>query len=211
MTQAFAGVGSFIAVGAAAGSAVAGPVADTLGPAAALSCRPRSRLWRLWYPSPPGADHDGPRPGKAEPLPSGQPRRGGPRQAHRRDHPDGSQLRRRGGDRAGTLPRGGPARFPGGARDFVAFVDAQAGAPVHPDVVGFEWEDPRMAGTLEVALRWCGSHGARVRSYANSEPTPGGGTHTAGFRDGVAASTTARGTTRAPAARRGRTTVLAGR
>ncbi|MGW0552448.1 hypothetical protein [Streptomyces altiplanensis] len=37
MTQAFAGVGSFIAVGAAAGSAVAGLVADSLGPAAALS------------------------------------------------------------------------------------------------------------------------------------------------------------------------------
>ncbi|MER7667492.1 MFS transporter [Kitasatospora sp. NPDC096128] len=37
MTQAFAGVGSFIAVGAAAGSALAGLVADHLGPAAALS------------------------------------------------------------------------------------------------------------------------------------------------------------------------------
>ncbi|MFD9339490.1 hypothetical protein ACFWBF_34655 [Streptomyces sp. NPDC060028] len=37
MTQAFAGVGSSIAVGAAAGSAVAGLVADALGPAAALS------------------------------------------------------------------------------------------------------------------------------------------------------------------------------
>lgn len=37
MTQAFAGVGSFIAIGAAAGSALAGLVADNLGPAAALS------------------------------------------------------------------------------------------------------------------------------------------------------------------------------
>ncbi|WP_330294765.1 MFS transporter [Streptomyces sp. NBC_00503] len=39
MTQAFAGVGSFIAVGAAVGSAVAGLVAETLGPAVAL-CLP---------------------------------------------------------------------------------------------------------------------------------------------------------------------------
>lgn len=79
-------------------------------------------------------------------------------------------------------------RSPGGARDLVAFLAAQAGAPVHPDVVGFEWEDPRMAGTVEVALRWCGSPEERVRSYANCRSTPEGGTHAAGFRDGVAAA-----------------------
>ncbi|OSZ57658.1 DNA gyrase subunit B [Streptomyces pharetrae CZA14] len=82
-------------------------------------------------------------------------------------------------------------RFPGGARDFVAFLDAQAGAPVHPDVIGFEREDPQIAGTVEVALRWGGSHEERLRSYANSEPTPYGGTHMAGFRDGVAAAVNA--------------------
>lgn len=82
-------------------------------------------------------------------------------------------------------------RFSGGARDFVAFLDAQAGAPVHPDVIGFEREDPRLAGTVEVALRWRGSHEERVQSYANSEPTPYGGTHLAGFRDGVAAAVNA--------------------
>ncbi|MER5688561.1 DNA gyrase subunit B [Streptomyces sp. NPDC002205] len=79
-------------------------------------------------------------------------------------------------------------RFPGGARDFVAFLNAQAGAPVHPDVFGFERKDPRMAGTLEVALWWCGSHEERVVSFANSRPTPGGGTHMVGFRDGLAAA-----------------------
>ncbi|NUL04741.1 DNA gyrase subunit B [Streptomyces lunaelactis] len=79
-------------------------------------------------------------------------------------------------------------QYPGGARDFVAFLDARAGAPVHPDVIGFEREDPRMAGTVEVALRWCGSGEERVRTFANSRPTPGGGTHAAGFRDGVAAA-----------------------
>ncbi|GGY50081.1 hypothetical protein GCM10010363_33720 [Streptomyces omiyaensis] len=82
-------------------------------------------------------------------------------------------------------------RFSGGARDFVTFLDAQAGAPVHPDVIGFEREDPRIAGTVEVALRWGGSHQERLQSYANSEPTPHGGTHTAGFRDGVAAAVNA--------------------
>lgn len=82
-------------------------------------------------------------------------------------------------------------RFPGGARDFVAFLGARAGAFVHPDVIGFEREDPRIAGTVEVALRWHGSYDERLHGYANSNPTPHGGTHTAGFRDGVAAAVNA--------------------
>jgi DNA gyrase subunit B len=82
-------------------------------------------------------------------------------------------------------------RSPGGARDFVAFLDAPTGAPVPPDIIGFEREDPRMAGTVEVALRWCGSREQRVRSFANSQPTPEGGTHALGFRDGLAAAVNA--------------------
>ncbi|MGW4703951.1 DNA gyrase subunit B [Streptomyces sp. NPDC004285] len=82
-------------------------------------------------------------------------------------------------------------RFPGGARDFVAFLDAHEGASVHPDVIGFEREDPQIAGTVEVALRWRGSHEERLQGYANSEPTPHGGTHMAGFRDGAAAAVNA--------------------
>ncbi|MFH9355683.1 ATP-binding protein [Kitasatospora sp. NPDC017646] len=81
-------------------------------------------------------------------------------------------------------------RYPGGARDFVALLDEQEEAPAHSDVVGFEREDPRMAGTVEVALRWHGSREERIRSFANSRPT-GGGTHECGFRDGVAAAVTA--------------------
>ncbi|WP_406470542.1 DNA gyrase subunit B [Streptomyces sp. NBC_01615] len=81
-------------------------------------------------------------------------------------------------------------QFPGGVRDFVAFLDTRAGAPVHPDVIGFEREDPRMEGTVEVALRWCGSREERVQSFANSVHTPDGGTHAMGFRDGVAAAVT---------------------
>ncbi|MFB7864400.1 DNA gyrase subunit B [Streptomyces sp. NPDC056069] len=79
-------------------------------------------------------------------------------------------------------------RFPGGARDFVDLLDAQGETSVHPDIIDFEREDPRIAGTVEVALRWRGSQEERLQSYANSEPTPYGGTHVAGFRDGVAAA-----------------------
>ncbi|OKI26833.1 DNA gyrase subunit B [Streptomyces sp. CB03911] len=84
-------------------------------------------------------------------------------------------------------PRSVRLRFPGGAPDFVAHLDGQAGADVQGEVIGFEREDPRMAGTLEVALRWRGSGEERVRSFANSRPTPGGGSHETGFRDGLAA------------------------
>ena len=81
-------------------------------------------------------------------------------------------------------------RYPDGARDFVAFLDEQEEEPVHPRIIGFEREEPRMAGTVEVALRWRGSRGERVRSFANSRPTIGG-THERGLRDGVAAAVTA--------------------
>ncbi|MDQ0840680.1 hypothetical protein [Streptomyces sp. V1I6] len=48
-----------------------------------------------------------------------------------------------------------------------------------------------MEGTMEVALRWCESLAERVRSFTNSRPTPEGGTHLAGFRDGVSAAVNA--------------------
>ncbi|MFF1924848.1 ATP-binding protein [Streptomyces sp. NPDC058221] len=85
-------------------------------------------------------------------------------------------------------PPGEPrsVRFLGGTRDFVAFLDASARTPVHPDVIAFAWEGLRMAGTAEVAMRWSTSHEEQLRSFANSRPTPGGGTHMLGFRDGVA-------------------------
>ncbi|MEU0039287.1 DNA gyrase subunit B [Streptomyces sp. NPDC006333] len=81
-------------------------------------------------------------------------------------------------------------RFPEGVRDFVAALDAEAGAALHPDVIGFEREDPRMAGTMEVALLWNDSRAERIRGFANSLATPQGGTHVDGFRDGVAAAVT---------------------
>ncbi|MDH6493915.1 DNA gyrase subunit B [Streptomyces sp. SAI-149] len=82
-------------------------------------------------------------------------------------------------------------RYPGGVRDFVAALHAQAGALLHPDVIGCEREDPRMAGAMEVAFLWSGSREERIRSFANSVETRQGGTHVDGFRDGVAAAVTA--------------------
>ncbi|WP_345651374.1 ATP-binding protein [Streptomyces siamensis] len=81
-----------------------------------------------------------------------------------------------------------PLRFhhPGGVRDLIASLDARAAA--HADILGFEHEDPRMAGTMEVALGWSDTAAARVHSFANSSPTPEGGTHVAGFRDGATAA-----------------------
>lgn len=81
-------------------------------------------------------------------------------------------------------------RHPGGPRDFVAFLDDRAADSASTDTVAFECEDPRMAGTMELAFRWHNSDEARVRSYANSRSTHDG-THAHGFRDGVAAAVTA--------------------
>ncbi|MFG2914856.1 ATP-binding protein [Kitasatospora sp. NPDC048298] len=85
-------------------------------------------------------------------------------------------------------------RFPGGgAREFVALLDGDGkgegehAAPAVTDTIGFEAEDPRMAGTLEVALRWRDGGEERVRGFANSHPTTGG-SHETGLREGVAAA-----------------------
>lgn len=82
-------------------------------------------------------------------------------------------------------------RFPEGVRDFVAALDAETGATLQPHVIGFEREDPRMAGTMEVAFLWGNSREERIRGFVNSRATPQGGTHVDGFRDGLAAAVTA--------------------
>ncbi|MFF3417597.1 ATP-binding protein [Streptomyces sp. NPDC002698] len=79
-------------------------------------------------------------------------------------------------------------RSPDQARDLIAGLDMETGARVHPDVIAFEEEDSRMAGTVEVSLRWYDSHEETVRSFANSLRTYEGGTHETGLRDGVTAA-----------------------
>ncbi|MEU9399667.1 ATP-binding protein [Streptomyces sp. NPDC048242] len=90
-------------------------------------------------------------------------------------------------DRDPAAPRAVRFRFPGGPGDYIA----EHRAPLHPDVIGFEREYSEMAGTAEVALRWCDRRDERIASYANSLPTTDGGTHELGFRDGLAAALTA--------------------
>ncbi|MFJ3828841.1 hypothetical protein ACIPWI_12805 [Streptomyces sp. NPDC090046] len=84
-------------------------------------------------------------------------------------------------------PRVARFRFPGGVRDFVGALGVRSGAPFRSDVLGFEREVPRMAGTIEVALQWCDSREEDVRGFTNSLAT-GTGTHEAGLREGVAAA-----------------------
>ncbi|MFE6973744.1 ATP-binding protein [Streptomyces sp. NPDC057682] len=86
-------------------------------------------------------------------------------------------------------PRSVRIRFPGGLGKFVDVLDAHTAA-TPMDTLAFAQEDSRMSGVLEVAFRWCGCPGERVRSYANGRPTLGG-THVTGFRRGAAAALTA--------------------
>ncbi|MEH0474950.1 ATP-binding protein [Streptomyces sp. B21-097] len=85
-------------------------------------------------------------------------------------------------------PRSALFRFPDEERDLVFALGMETGPRVHPDVIAFEEEDTRMAGTVEVSLRWCDSPGATVRSFANSIRTYEGGTHETGLRHGVTAA-----------------------
>ncbi|NUS09929.1 MAG: DNA gyrase subunit B [Streptomyces sp.] len=96
----------------------------------------------------------------------------------------------------GRLP--GPPRadlfhFPAGVGGLVSFLDAEEDAAPDTELVTVEAADPRMGGTVEAALRWRGPGAGSevIRSYANCHPTPEGGTHVAGLRDGLAAALTA--------------------
>ncbi|WP_241989738.1 MULTISPECIES: ATP-binding protein [unclassified Streptomyces] len=80
--------------------------------------------------------------------------------------------------------------FRGGTRAFVDFLDGHAAAHTPMETITFEREDPRMAGEMDIAFRWCSCPDERVQSFANSRPTIGG-THMVGFRDGTAAAVTA--------------------
>jgi len=53
---------------------------------------------------------------------------------------------------------------------------------VHPDVIGFEAEDPERKIALEVAMQWNTSYQESVHTFANTINTHEGGTHEEGFR-----------------------------
>ncbi|MFD5859785.1 DNA gyrase subunit B [Streptomyces chartreusis] len=85
-------------------------------------------------------------------------------------------------------PRSERFHFPGGARDFVVVIAARTGTPDETEVFGFEYEDPEIAASVEVAMMWSDTFAGGVHGFANSMPTPGGGSHVAGLREGVAAA-----------------------
>ncbi|SEK26942.1 hypothetical protein [Streptacidiphilus jiangxiensis] len=78
--------------------------------------------------------------------------------------------------------------FPGGARDFLAFLEDPTQASPLTDAIAFTQEDERMGGSMEIAFRWSDSGEGRVSGFANSLFTREGGTHLRGFRDGLAAA-----------------------
>jgi DNA gyrase subunit B len=88
---------------------------------------------------------------------------------------------------ARSEPRSLRLHFPDGVRELVAHLDGEDGS----DIASFEQDEPQMAGTMEIAWRWHGSAEEQIRGFANSGPSPEGGTHVLGFRDGVAGALTA--------------------
>ncbi len=67
-------------------------------------------------------------------------------------------------------------------------IAARTGTPDETGVLGFEYEDPEIAASVEVAMMWSDTFAGGVRGFANSMPTPAGGSHVAGLREGAAAA-----------------------
>jgi DNA gyrase subunit B len=73
---------------------------------------------------------------------------------------------------------------PEGINDYLAkLVKAEGRPPIHPQAFTFERESDDVR--LECALQWTESTEESVRSYANGIPTPSGGTHEIGFKQGL--------------------------
>ncbi|PZF15561.1 DNA topoisomerase (ATP-hydrolyzing) subunit B [Curtobacterium sp. MCPF17_011] len=74
-------------------------------------------------------------------------------------------------------------RYERGLADYVEYLNGQKKADlVHPDVIGFESEDPERKIALEVAMQWNTSYQESVHTFANTINTHEGGTHEEGFR-----------------------------
>ncbi|WFB11269.1 DNA topoisomerase (ATP-hydrolyzing) subunit B [Streptomyces sp. LX-29] len=73
-------------------------------------------------------------------------------------------------------------RYDGGITDFVVYLNARKGEPVHPSVITIAAEDPERLLSAEVALQWNSQYTDSVYSYANAIHTHEGGTHEEGFR-----------------------------
>lgn len=76
----------------------------------------------------------------------------------------------------------------GGIADYLQrVIEKNAVAPIHADALRFEGKDLDASGTsVDVTLLWTDHTRELIHSFANGIPTDEGGTHEAGFRDGVA-------------------------
>jgi DNA gyrase subunit B len=73
---------------------------------------------------------------------------------------------------------------PEGINDYLAkLVRASGKPPIHPLLFSLERESESVR--MECALQWTESTDEVVRSYANGIPTPSGGTHENGFKNGL--------------------------
>ena len=77
--------------------------------------------------------------------------------------------------------------YEGGISDFVTFLNARKGEPVHASVIDFEAEDTERRMSVEVALQWNTQYAEGVYSFANTIHTHEGGTHEEGFRAALTA------------------------
>lgn len=76
----------------------------------------------------------------------------------------------------------------GGIGDLLGkLVEHSGAAAVHPDILRFSTDDADGQGTqIDLALQWTEDTRETIRTFANCIPTPDGGTHEAGVKDGVA-------------------------
>ncbi|MFB6780579.1 ATP-binding protein, partial [Streptomyces sp. NPDC056352] len=72
--------------------------------------------------------------------------------------------------------------YEGGIVDFVKYLNARKGEPVHPSVISLEAEDTERLLSVEVAMQWNSQFSDSVYSFANTIHTHEGGTHEEGFR-----------------------------
>ncbi len=76
----------------------------------------------------------------------------------------------------------------GGIGDYLGrLVERHAGDVIHTEPIRCEVDDADSNGTrIDVVLQWTDSTNEAIHTFANGIPTTDGGTHEAGFRDGIA-------------------------
>lgn len=75
----------------------------------------------------------------------------------------------------------------GGLNDFLDHIVRQSKQPpVHTEIISMRLDDPEGEVTrLEIALQWSEDTKEDIRTFVNGVPTPDGGTHEQGFKDGL--------------------------